>query len=304
MTSPTQPDHRTVYCVGSVNLDQTIFVDRLPVTGETVIGNDLQVAAGGKGGNQALAARRAGAAVQFIGAVGDDSAADSATKWLRQDGVDLRHLHVVDATTGLALIAVDRHGENTIVIHPGANQLVTPEMVHEGLAEMQATDFLLLQQEIPPAAIMAALTIAQAAQAQSVLNIAPFLPESGDLAPMANYLIANRTEFSQLTCSESSDLDGALLDWCRNHPEQTTIVTLGQDGVVWCKDQQPLSIPAEMVDPVDTVGAGDTFCGYFTAALTGQDSCADAIRLAMAAARRACLKSGAQPSIPYASATE
>lgn len=284
---------------GSTNLDQVGTVSRLPKPGETVAGGTFSMAAGGKGANQALAARRAGAAVRHVSAVGRDAFADLALDLLKQDGVDLSGLKTVDGPTGIAMIFVDTQGENVIAVLPGANGTVTEADADAALASLSG-GVLLLQQEVPQAATERALDIARENGIISILNTAPFLDTTTALAPKASILIANETEFALLTGRGIDELDAAMAAWAQAH-RQTVIVTLGGDGArAATADGQTISVPAHKVTPVDTVGAGDTFCGYLAAGLDAGLDLEAAMRRAAVAASLACLKPGAQPAIPYA----
>lgn len=282
---------------GSTNLDQIGTVTRLPKPGETVAGGTFSMAPGGKGANQALAARRAGAEVLHVSAVGDDAFADLATALLKDGGVDLSQLRKAETATGIAMIFVDAGGENVIAILPGANGTVSAEDATRGLARLSASDTLLVQQEVPQAATRKALELAREAGARSILNTAPFLPDTGKLAPLADIVVANETEFSLLTGRPIAELDMAMQDWV-NRTGRTIVVTLGPEGARARTPDGPISVAAHKVKPVDTVGAGDTFCGYLAAGLDAGYSLEAALRRAAVAGSLACLKPGAQPAIP------
>ena len=285
---------------GSTNLDQVGTVSRLPGPGETVAGGTFSMAPGGKGANQALAARRAGAAVRHVSAVGNDAFVGLALALLDEAGVDLSQMRKAAAATGIAMIFVDTAGENVIAVLPGANGTLTSS---DAEAAIGAHDggVLLLQQEIPQAATRRALELARERGITTVLNTAPFLDTTIDVAPLASILIANETEFSLLTGRPISELDGAMADWARMHG-QTIIVTLGGDGArAVTADGRVIAVPALDIKPVDTVGAGDTFCGYLAAGLDAGMTLEAAMRRAAVAASLACLKPGAQPAIPLAS---
>ncbi len=282
---------------GSTNLDQIGTVSRLPKPGETVAGGTFSMAPGGKGANQALAARRAGAEVRHVSAAGDDAFADLALDLLKQGGVDLSQMRRAEAATGIAMIFVDAAGENVIAILPGANGTVSPEDATRGLADLKAGDTVLVQQEVPQAATRKALEIAREKGARSILNTAPFLPDTAKLAPLADIVVANETEFSLLTGRPIDQLDAAMQDWV-NQTGRTIVVTLGPDGARARTPAGPISVPAHKVKPVDTVGAGDTFCGYLAAGLDAGHSLEMALRRAAIAGSLACLKPGAQPAIP------
>ena len=286
---------------GSTNLDQIGTVSRLPKPGETVAGGTFSMAAGGKGANQALAARRAGAAVRHVSGVGNDAFAELALALLKADGVDLSAMKVVDGATGIAMIFVDSHGENVIAILPGANGAMTPDDADAALKGVSG-GVMLLQQEIPQAATERALDLGKAQGITTILNTAPFLDSTAALAPKASILIANETEFALLTGRGEAELDAAMADWAARH-SQTVIVTLGGDGArAVTAEGRTIAVPALPIKPVDTVGAGDTFCGYLAAGLDAGLDLQAAMKRAAVAASLACLKPGAQPAIPGADA--
>lgn len=284
---------------GSTNLDQVGTVSRLPKPGETVAGGTFSMAAGGKGANQALAARRAGAEVRHVSAVGADAFADAALALLKKEGVDLSALKIAEGPTGIAMIFVDTHGENVIAVLPGANGTMTLEDADSALGELGQGSVLLLQQEIPQAATERALDLAKARGATAILNTAPFLDTTPAIAPNAAILIANETEFALLSGRPEAELDAAMSDWAKTH-NQAVIVTLGPDGARAATPERSFAVPALKVTPVDTVGAGDTFCGYLAAGLDAGLDLEAAMHRAAIAGSLACLKPGAQPAIPTA----
>ncbi len=294
-----------IVVIGSINLDMITTVGRLPGPSETVRGTGFATAPGGKGANQALAAARAGAAVRMIGAVGKDSLAAEALALLRQGGVDLSGVREAHAATGTAAILVDEAGENMIALAPGANDSVLPGDLSR--AALKKGDVVLLQQEIPLETVKAALDAAAAAGAVTVLNTAPFFAETAGHLGKADYAVANETEFD-LYCealSLAGDDRAARMRAYAQKTGRTIVVTLGGDGVLAATPQDTshdtLSVPALKITPVDTVGAGDTFCGYLAAGLGAGLPLRQALERAAVAGSLACLKPGAQPAIPLAS---
>ncbi len=287
-----------IIVVGSINLDLIATVDRLPEPGETVPGSGFSTAPGGKGANQALAAARAGAQVRMVGAVGKDGFAGEALACLKDGMIDLSGVGEVHASTGTALILVGEGGENMIAVVPGANASVLPGDLSKAFPKKG--DVVLLQHEIPLETVEAMLDMARKIGAVSVLNTAPFRAEAADLLAKADYIVANETEF---------DLYGKALSLpagdrparMRAFVEKTgraVIVTLGGEGVMAATAEEFLKLPSLKIVPVDTVGAGDTFCGYLAAGLSAGLALEDALRRAAAAGALACLKPGAQPAIP------
>ncbi|WP_299865336.1 ribokinase [uncultured Hoeflea sp.] len=292
--------------IGSVNMDLIASTTRLPEPGETVTGSDFATAPGGKGANQALAARRAGAQVNMAGAVGDDAFAGQALALLTEAGADLSRIRQIDGPTGTALILVGGDGENMIAIIPGANGQVTADDARAAIADASPGDLVLLQMEIPEAAVRAALTAAREAGVTSLINIAPLTDSVEHLAPMADIVIANETEFARLSGRPAETLEAVRSELEALHAStgQCLIVTLGAAGVLYARDGAIGHVPSLKITPVDTVGAGDTFCGYLAHGLDAGLSFDDAIRRAAVAGALACLTPGAQPSIPVAADVE
>jgi ribokinase len=289
--------------VGSINMDLIANVARLPKPGETLAGTAFATAAGGKGANQALAARRAGADVAMVGAVGADGFADEALALLAEAGADLDKVARVEGATGIASILVGAEdGDNVIVVVAGANGEVGADAAKAAVDRMGKDDALLLQMEIPAPAIEAALRAARDRSIRSILNVAPLTEDAIALAPLASIVIANETEFALLCRTRdqsAAEREDAMQAMSRDR-DQTIIVTLGADGVMAFHDGRMHHVQGLSIKPVDTVGAGDTFCGYLA---TGLDAGLDfelALRRAAVAGSLACLKPGAQPSIPTA----
>lgn len=287
-----------IHVVGSINLDLIATLARLPRPGETLTGDGFASAPGGKGANQALAARRAGAEVALTGAVGRDAFAAQALALLDPGGVDLSGVRETERPTGTALILVGGDGENMIAVIPGANAAVAPFVVED--LQIAARDVLLLQQEIPAATVEEALRRARAAGALSILNVAPARPGDARLLALADIVIANETEFDLYAGPlglSGVDREARMADFAEK-TGRTMIITLGGEGVVVATPDGSARASALPIKPVDTVGAGDTFCGYLAAALAEGQTLDRALRLAAAAGSLACLKPGAQPAIP------
>ncbi|MGI6854906.1 ribokinase [Mesorhizobium sp. 1B3] len=284
--------------IGSINLDLIATVGRLPGPGETVLGNGFGTAPGGKGANQALAAARAGGAVRMIGATGRDSFAIEALALLKEGGVDLSKVRETAEPTGTALILVGGDGENMIAVVPGANATVeVADVAAAGLAE---GEHILLQHEIPLEAVEATLAAAREAGAVTLLNTAPFRAEALDFLAKADYVIANETEFdlyARELALRGNSREERMLDFAAR-TGHAIVVTLGGDGALAATPAGLIRVDSLEIIPVDTVGAGDTFCGYLAAGMAAGLSLEEALRRAAAAGSLACLKPGAQPSIP------
>ncbi|MCM2474588.1 ribokinase [Rhizobium sp. CG5] len=286
--------------LGSINMDLVATPARLPRPGETVSGDSFMTVAGGKGANQALAARRAGSMVRMAGAVGTDAFAEPAVALLRQAGADLTLVKTVPGSTGTALILVGGDGENMITVIAAANGALTAADTERALDGMQAGDILMLQFEVPAAIVEQALNLARQRGIRTILNLAPLVADARRLADLADIVIANETEF-ELLAGEVLDSTGAreaMLRQLHAKSGQTIVVTLGGEGAMAMQEGQFFRAHGLAITPVDTVGAGDTFCGYLAAALDRGADLGAALRHAAVAGSLACLNRGAQAAIP------
>jgi ribokinase len=288
---------------GSINMDLVATSDRLPKPGETVTGKAFATAAGGKGANQALAARRAGAEVKMAGAIGDDAFAAPALTLLRDAKADLSLVKTVAGPTGTAVILIGEGGENMISVIPAANGEVSEADAERVLSEMAAGDILMLQLEVPADAIEAALKAAKAKRVTTIINTAPLTSDAAKLSRLVDIVIANETEFELLIGKTDLSAEQREKELVARHGEtgQTLIITLGADGVIAIRNGKVFKAQGLKIVPVDTVGAGDTFCGYLAASLDAGLDFEAALRRAAVAGSLACTKEGAQPSIPVAS---
>jgi ribokinase len=270
---------------GSINVDLLVPVPHLPAPGQTVLGGDYRIAPGGKGANQALAARRAGSEVAMVGAVGRDAFAEIALSLLREDDVDLSLVANVARPTGCATITTDAKGENQIAVSSGANLAVTAEQVPDRL--LGPNTVLVLQREVPMLENAALIRRGRKRGARTVLSLAP----AGPIAPAElndiDILIANEGEAATLAVNAASRLREAL------------VVTRGNAGAIaYLSDGRSIQVPTLKIVPVDTTGAGDTFAGVLAAGLDQGLPLAAALRRASAAAALTCLVVGAQPAMP------
>ena len=284
-----------IHVFGSINIDYSVKTAHLPKPGETVAGQSLILTPGGKGANQALAARRAGAMVSMHGATGSDSVADNALSLLTADGVDLSRVKKVAGPTGCAFVFVDDNSENQIVIISGANAEVTP--ADASSISYRKDDILLLQLECPIESVITAASHAKKNKAKVILNTAPYQSIDKAVFKTIDYLIINETEAqllaSDLKLSDNRAKTIAAATGC------SVIKTLGENGVEAVDERSEVfALPGINVDAVDTVGAGDTFAGFLGAMLGTTDSLQNACKVANAAAALACTKPGAQSAIP------
>jgi ribokinase len=288
-----------LYVVGSANMDLVVRAPSLPGAGETVIGSDLAQIPGGKGANQAVAAARLGAAVSFVGAVGDDAFGATLRQALAADGVDVANLTSLPGRpSGVALIVVDDTGENAIAVGTGANAAVTPQHVDVAMTSIGPDDVLLVQLEIPLDTVAHACRVAGARGARAIVNAAPAHPRTGDLLAAVSALIVNELEAAALVGADNPDPASVARALGELGPE-IAIVTLGGEGLVISEHgTPPLHLPAQQVEVVDTTAAGDAFCGAFAAALLTRQPAPEAARFASVAAALATTRLGAQSSLP------
>ena len=278
-----------ILTLGSVNIDHVYRVDALPGPGETVVDRGYQRGLGGKGANQSLAARLAGAEVRHAGAVGDDGG------WCRDRlgaaGIDVADLVTVDAATGHAVILVDGQGENVIVVHGGANRALTPAQVAAAIGRARAGDWLLLQNETN--LVVEAARAGRAAGLRVAYAAAPFDPEAtAAMIGHVDLLAVNAIEAAQLArhLGTAPETFGA----------PALLITEGARGARCWTGRTEVRQAAFEVTPVDTTGAGDTYLGYFLAANDRGMPVAEAMRLAAAAAAVQVTRPGAAEAIPTA----
>lgn len=288
-----------VYVVGSVNTDLVVGVAALPRPGETVPGERFAIVGGGKGANAAVAAARLGARVALIARLGDDDFGRARRADLAAEGIDLGGaLDVGGATSGVALIAVEASGENTIIYVPGANALLAPDAV-AGLA-LGAGDVLLTQLETPPATVAAALTRARDRGATALLNAAPYTTEAPNLIALADVLVLNEVEAADaLGAARVAPGDArAAVEALLARGPSAVALTLGAHGAVAGRGGEVRHVPAPAVAVVDTTAAGDAFVGALAAEVAAGADFFAATTTAVAAGSLAVTRPGAQPSLP------
>ncbi len=290
-----------VCVIGSANVDYTVGLSRLPSPGETVSGGTLLVNLGGKGANQALAARRLGGEVRMIGCVGDDPDGRRIAESLGAAGIDVSGLATApDAATGTALIMVDAQGRNQIAVAPGANHRLTVDMVEPHAQSIAWADVVACQLETPLPVVRWALGEARRQGVTTVLNPAPMQPLDAAILGLVDYLTPNEYEAARLTELGVDTLEdaGAAASRLRTSGARVVLVTLGDRGVLACEGESIVHFPAFPVEAVDTTAAGDAFNGALAVGLAAGGSLEQAIPLANAAAALACTKRGAQDSLP------
>ena len=295
-----------IVVVGSSNTDMVVASKRIPAPGETVTGGQFVMAAGGKGANQAVAAARLGAEVTFVARLGQDMFGDKAVEGYRREGI-ITDLIVRDPQqpTGVALILVDDKGENLISVASGANHALTPQDVEHAADRIRAADVVMLQLEIPLAAVRRTVELAAEAGVPVVLDPAPApdTPLDTDLLRQVTYLTPNESEGQRLTgvdvCDEPSAREAAAR--LLGAGAQNVIVTLGSRGALAATGLETMElVVAQAVDARDTTAAGDAFNGGLAVALGRGEPVREAVRRAGFVAALSVTRVGAQPSLPTA----
>ena len=289
-----------VAVVGSANIDYIVNAPELPQPGETVLGQPLLTALGGKGANQAVAAARAGAEVAFVGRLGEDDAGERYLAELRRLGLNVDALGRAPGPSGVALISVDRRGQNQITVAPGANHTLAPGDIDAAAELLGSAAVLVTQLETPLATVERSLRLARERGVLTVLNPAPARTLPKRFAALVDVLVANETEATMLAGVSASTAAGALRA-ARRLDElgyRRVVVTRGRAGVVWWDQGRWGRLAGRRVSAIDATGAGDTFVGYLACALAEGQRLEAAIRLANAAAALSVTRRGAQPAIP------
>jgi len=291
-----------VCVIGSANVDFTVALSRLPLPGETVSGGTLLVNLGGKGANQAVAARRLGGEVRMIGCVGDDADGRRIRESLAAAGIGVGGLSASrEAATGTALIMVDAQGRNQIAVAPGANHRLTVEMVAAYAESIAWADVVACQLETPLPVVRWVLEEARRHDVTTILNPAPVQPLDHEILALVDFLTPNEHEAAHLTGLAVDSLDSARAAAGRllASGAVAVLVTLGARGVLaCCGGDRAAHFPAFPVEAVDTTAAGDAFNGALAVGLAAGGTLEQAIPLANAAAALACTKRGAQDSLP------
>ena len=310
----------TVHVVGSVNDDLRLTVVKHAVPGETITATSARRELGGKGANQAVAARRAGAIVRFVGAVGSDPAGDELVAALEAEGIDTSGVARIEhELTGRAIVSVDASGENLITVVPGANGAIEVDAVRASLAAVQQGDIVVLQLEVPFEVNAAAARAGHERGALVVLNSAPSDPRVLSLVDDLDLLVVNRSELADLiaadadadtatadaTAADAGAQAGTAADDLRVAAAELAdrlgvrlLCTFGGDGSVLIGEGTPIEQEAHRVEAVDTTAAGDTFIGYVVASLADDELWVDALETASRAAAVAVGREGAARSVP------
>ncbi|MBW8040172.1 MAG: ribokinase [Planctomycetes bacterium] len=294
-------DAPTIAVVGSSNMDLVVKSNRIPVTGETILGGDFIMVPGGKGANQAVAAAKLGARVLFIAKLGDDIFGSQSLNNFKKEGVNTKYvLQTKDAPSGVALIMVDDDGNNVIVVAPGANNKLSPEDVQEAESDIALSGALVAQLEVPIETIEFAAGLANKSNVPFILDPAPAQELSSRLLKMVDVLTPNETEARILTGIEVTDRQsaGAAAQKLLECGVKNVILTMGASGYLTASDEGTEFVEARKVTAVDSTAAGDAFTGSLAVGLAKGQSLSEAALLANNVAAFSVTKMGAQSSMP------
>jgi ribokinase len=290
----------SVLVFGSLNLDLVTYADKLPAIGETIVGEKLLKFPGGKGLNQAIAARRAGSEVLMVGSIGNDADGDYLFNILKSENIDPKFITKTSEQTGIAVIEVSKSAENRIIIIAGANSKT--RFSNEVLTSSPSVTVSLAQLETPISEVAKFIHESKAAGKITILNPAPIQKLDQQLLQDTDYLIANETEASFLIGSAvehlSKDEAVSIARQLQKNGSKKVIITLGEQGSVYLDQEKELFTPAYKVKAVDTTAAGDAFCGAFATAISENKPVEYALKFASAAGGLAATKAGAVPSLP------
>lgn len=291
-----------VTIVGSLNVDTTLRIKRMPLPGETLAAEGKSSAAGGKGANQAVSAARSGAQTAFIGEVGKDNSGQMMLDEMKANGIDVAGIRENDQVgTGTASILLDENGQNSILIYGGANQQLSPTDVEAAKDKITAADFVVAQFETPQAATLRAFQLAKANGVTTILNPVPAQKIDPEVLKLTDLIIPNETESAELTGVIITDETSMLISAAKfaQMGVRNLIITVGAKGAFYCTQDGYSFIPAFKVNAVDTTAAGDTFIGALSSQLKPDMSNIEkALVYAQRASSLAVQKMGALPSIP------
>ena len=297
-------NNSSIVVIGSTNTDMVIKTDRLPSAGETLLGGSFFMNPGGKGANQAVAAARLGGMVSFICRIGDDLFGKKAREMFDKEGIDSSCIFTDEIhPSGVALITVDKNGENTIVVAPGANATLSPRDLRKTGEKITAAAVLLLQLEISMETVEEAVKMATSSGTRVILNPAPAQHIPREVLENVHILTPNRKEAELLTGIriDEGDLEAASSAASSLHETGvgTIIITLGSEGALLYRGREFFHVPAPAVKAVDTTAAGDVFNGALAVAIAAGVGMKDAVHFACKAASISVTRLGAQSSAPY-----
>ena len=290
-----------IVVVGSSNTDMVVQTAKIPAAGQTILGEKLVMAAGGKGANQAVAAARLGMDVTLVARVGTDLFGDQSIENFEREGICTEFVIRDDGSpSGVALIMVDDKGENAIAVAPGANSQLSEADVNQARERIQLADVLLLQLEIPLTTVCWAARLAVQSGVRVILNPAPAAQLDEELLQAITVLTPNQSEAQMLSGMKIEDQKSAhkAADFLRKKGARNVVITLGAEGVLLVTEEEAERIPGQKVKAVDTTGAGDAFNGALACGLASGESLQRAVRFANLAGAFSVTRLGAQPSMP------
>lgn len=289
-----------ILVVGSINMDLVVKVDEIPKPGETLLGDELLQIPGGKGANQGVAIGKLGQDISFLGMVGEDSFGHVLLDSMKDAGVNIDYIEKVNDSTGIAVINVDKEGNNNIVVIPGANGRVDKDYLNRNIAAFKEADIVVFQLEIPLDTVKEGLRIAKSLNKLTVLNPAPAMELDDEIIGNVDILIPNEHELERLTGQSISDEDSIIsaAQSLINRGIKNIIVTLGCKGALYINEKEHKLYPAYEVNVVDTTGSGDCFIGGFVSFFKQDKDIEKAIDMGQRTAALSIQKFGAQSSIP------
>jgi len=290
-------EDKKILVIGSMNMDLILETDKFPVKGETVLGNDFNKVPGGKGANQAMAATKLGAEVDFIGACGQDIFGDDLLKNMEKEGLSTANIFREDTSTGIAAIFIEKDGDNRIIAIQGANKLLSPEKISIKENMVSQADIILLQLEIPLETVCKVIDMANS-EATIILDPAPVTKLPEELFKKIDYILPNEIELGQLLADYDCQNEEEAVNKLLKLGVKKVIVTKGKEGVFYRTETASKKYQAYQVKAVDTTAAGDAFAGALATGLQKGWHDEKIIRFAMAVAALSVSKLGAQSSLP------
>ena len=286
--------------VGSINMDLVVNTDEIPKIGETLIGNELLQIPGGKGANQGITIAKLKKEMTFLGKVGNDSFGETLLESMGSAGANIDHIEKIDGPSGIAVINVDKEGQNNITVIPGANNEVDTEYILKNKAVFEKAELVLFQLEIPIETVKFSLKLAKEFGKITVLNPAPAQELDDEMIGNIDILIPNEYELERISKVKVTDKDSILkaANVLLGKGVKKLIVTLGSQGVLYIDQQGHEFYKAYKVKVVDTTGAGDSFIGGFVASYVEDGNIGQAIEMGQKVAALCIQKIGAQSSLP------
>lgn len=296
---------KKILVIGSVNMDLTVFTDVIPKLGETVAGKSFSAQGGGKGANQAIAVAKLGGNVKFLGAVGNDENGKNLLENLKTNNVDFCGKVVENVSSGTAVITVCG-GDNCIIITPGANQCVTPQLVEENEHLFKEADYVILQYEIPVETIIKSAMLAKEHNCKVVVNPAPYFDMPEDFYNYIDILVPNEHEAYEMTGIKIENRENCIeaINKIKRLGVKDVIITLGENGCVYTVGETVKFHDARPVTSVDSTAAGDTFIGAVCRCLSKNMSMEEAVGFATVASSITVSRAGASCSIPFENEVE